>query len=62
MCLTVHPMVNFILAKTAQHKFSKRKQRFWMHEIKLRRGEVGECFHLFPDLMQDEQKFLKILQ
>lgn len=31
----------------------------WVHEIKFKRGEVGEYFHLFPDLLYGKKKFVK---
>lgn len=35
----------------------KNKKRKWVHEINLKRQEYGEFHHLFPDLLEDEQKF-----
>lgn len=31
----------------------------WVHEIKFKRGKVGEYFHLFPDLLYGKKKFVK---
>lgn len=42
----------------AAQEFSKREPRFRLHNIILRRGEVGEFFNLFPNLVRDEPKKL----
>lgn len=38
---------------------TRKKKRKWVHEINLKRQEYGEFHHLFPDLLEDEQKFFK---
>lgn len=37
----------------------KRRPRFWVHEINLKRETYGEFHHLFPDLLGEDEKFFK---
>nr|CAI5822809.1 unnamed protein product [Callosobruchus analis] len=36
-----------------------RRPRFWVHNINFKREVYGEFYHLFPDLLGDEEKFFK---
>ncbi|KAJ8979772.1 hypothetical protein NQ317_015251 [Molorchus minor] len=36
---------------------TRRKHRFWEHEIFQKRRQFGEFHHLFPDLLNDDAKF-----
>nr|CAI5856549.1 unnamed protein product [Callosobruchus analis] len=39
-----------------------RRPRFWVHNINFKREVYGEFYHLFPDLLGDEEKFFKYLR
>lgn len=48
-----------ILLAVVAHEYQRTERSMWVHEIKFKRGEVGEYFHLFPDLLYGKKKFFK---
>lgn len=48
-----------IMIALACHEIEKTKRRFWIHDINLKREIYGEFYHLFPDLLADNEKFFK---
>lgn len=43
----------------AEVEAQEKQRRYWVHEIYLKRKNCGEFYHLFPDLLADEEKFFK---
>lgn len=48
-----------ILLAVVAHEYQRTEKSMWVHEIKFKRGDVGEYFHLFPDLLYSKKKFVK---
>lgn len=48
-----------ILLAVVAHEYQRTERSMWVHEIKFKCGEVGEYFHLFPDLLYGKKKFFK---
>lgn len=48
-----------ILLVAMAHEYQRTERSVWVHEINLKRGEVGEYFHLFPDSFNGEKKSFK---
>nr|CAI5833264.1 unnamed protein product [Callosobruchus analis] len=42
-----------------EEKEAARKKRMWVHNINIKRKELGEFHQLFPDLLRDRKKFMK---
>lgn len=40
-----------ILLTVVAHEYQRTERRMWEQEIKFKRGEQGEYFYLFPDLL-----------
>lgn len=48
-----------VMIALACEDMERKKPRFWIHNINLKRETYGEFYHLFPDLLGDDEKFFK---
>lgn len=52
-------VVGLILGEEEEERKRKRKARFWIHNINRKRLGFGEFHTLFPDLVEDDDKFFQ---
>ncbi|KAJ8973986.1 hypothetical protein NQ317_017361 [Molorchus minor] len=46
-----------VIIALASEEIENPKSRFWIHIINLKRETYGEVYHLFPNLVGDQEKF-----
>lgn len=48
-----------IMIALACDEIEKPPRRIWVHDIHLKQEVYGEFYHLFPDLLKDDENFFK---
>lgn len=51
-----------LLLADEEEELQQNRRQIWTHPINLRRPELGEFNTLFPDLLNDEQRFFKFFR